>query len=74
MTDGRKAPKDASNLGAVIQAYMRAHGLATHGETAVKLARLYELARYAPLDEPPTRAEIVEARRLVCDLAGVDEG
>ncbi len=46
---------------------------ATHGETALKLARLYELARYAPLDEPLTRAEIIEARRLVCDLAGVDE-
>lgn len=45
----------------------------THGETAVKLARLYELARYAPLDEPLTRAELVEARRLVCDLAGMDE-
>ncbi|VTR94375.1 unnamed protein product [Gemmata massiliana] len=45
----------------------------THGETAVKLARLYELARYAPLDEPLTRAEVLEARRLVCDLAGVDE-
>jgi hypothetical protein len=46
---------------------------ATHGETAVKLARLYELARYAPLDEPLTRLELLEARRLVCDLAGVDE-
>ena len=46
---------------------------ATHGDTAVKLARLYELARYAPLDEPLTRAEILEARRLACDLAGVDE-
>ncbi len=45
----------------------------THGETATKLARLYELARYAPLDEPLTRAELLEARRLVCDLAGVDE-
>ncbi len=45
----------------------------THGDTAVKLARLYELARYAPLDEPLTRAEILEARRLACDLAGVDE-
>jgi hypothetical protein len=45
----------------------------THGETAVQLARLYELARYAPLDEPLTRAELVEARRLVCDLAGMDE-
>ncbi len=46
---------------------------ATHGETAVKLARLYELARYAPLDEPLTRAELMEARRLACDLAGIDE-
>lgn len=46
---------------------------ATHGETAVKLARLYELARYAPLDEPLTRVELLEARRLVCDLAGMDE-
>ena len=45
----------------------------THGDTAVKLARLYELARYAPLDEPLTRAELLEARRLVCDLAGIDE-
>jgi hypothetical protein len=45
----------------------------THGEAAVKLARLYELARYAPLDEPLTRVELMEARRLVCDLAGVDE-
>lgn len=44
----------------------------THGETAMKLARLYELARYAPLDEPLTRAELLEARRLVCDLAGLD--
>ena len=46
---------------------------ASQGETAMKLARLYELARYAPLDEPPTRVELLEARRLVCDLAGVDE-
>jgi hypothetical protein len=46
---------------------------ATHGETAIKLARLYELARYAPLDEPLTRSELLEARRLVCDLAGMDE-
>ncbi len=45
----------------------------THGETAIKLARLYELARYAPLDEPLTRAELLEARRLACDLAGIDE-
>ena len=37
----------------------------THGETAVKLARLYELARYAPLDEPLTRSELLEARHLV---------
>lgn len=46
---------------------------ASCGGTALKLARLYELARYAPLDEPLTRAEILEARRLACDLAGVDE-
>jgi hypothetical protein len=45
----------------------------THGEAAVKLARLYELARYAPLDEPMSRVELMEARRLVCDLAGMDE-
>lgn len=43
----------------------------THGETAVMLARLYELARYAPLDEPLTREELIEARQLVCGLAGV---
>ena len=43
----------------------------THGETAVMLARLYELARYAPLDEPLTRDELMEARELVCGLAGV---
>ena len=44
---------------------------ATHGETAAMLARLYELARYAPLDEPLTREEVMEARELVCGLAGV---
>ena len=43
----------------------------THAEAAMILARLYELARYAPLDEPLTAAEIAEARRLVCRLAGV---
>jgi hypothetical protein len=43
----------------------------SHGETAVMLARLYELARYAPLDEPMTREELLEARELVCGLAGV---
>jgi hypothetical protein len=43
----------------------------THGETAVMLARLYELARYAPLDELLTHEELVEARQLVCGLAGV---
>jgi hypothetical protein len=42
-------------------------------DAALKLARLYELARYAPLDEPPTRAELLEARRLACELAGLDE-
>jgi hypothetical protein len=41
------------------------------GEVAVKLARLYELARYAPLDEPLTRVEVIEARQIVCDLAEV---
>ena len=44
----------------------------THGETAVMLARLYELARYAPLDEPLTTSELAEARRLVCALAGLE--
>jgi len=44
---------------------------ATHGETAIMLARLYELARYAPLDEPLTHDELMEARELVCGLAGV---
>ena len=44
----------------------------THGEAAVMLARLYELARYAPADEPLTTAELAEARRLVCRLAGLD--
>lgn len=43
----------------------------SHSEAAMILARLYELARYAPLDEPLTRDEIEEARRLVCRLAGV---
>lgn len=44
---------------------------ATQGETAAMLARLYELARYAPLDEPLSREELTDARELVCDLAGV---
>jgi hypothetical protein len=44
---------------------------ATHTETARLLARLYELARYAPLDEPLTPDELAEGRRLVCQLAGV---
>ncbi len=43
----------------------------THGETAVMLARLYELARYAPLDEPLSQADLIEAKVLICDLAGV---
>ena len=34
MAEARQAPRDASNLGAVIQAYMRAHDLSTHGEMA----------------------------------------
>ena len=33
----RRTPRDASNLGAVIQTYMRAHGLATHSEMAAVL-------------------------------------
>ncbi|MBX9624025.1 MAG: hypothetical protein K2X82_09470 [Gemmataceae bacterium] len=45
---------------------------ATHGEAAVMLARLYELARYTPADEPLSTAELAEARRLVCRLAGLD--
>jgi hypothetical protein len=44
---------------------------ATHAATARLLARLYELARYAPLDEPLNPAELAEGRRLVCELAGV---
>lgn len=44
---------------------------ATHGETAVLLARLYELARYAPLDEPLSRDDLAEGRDIVCQLAGV---
>jgi hypothetical protein len=43
----------------------------TRGEAATMLARLYELARYAPLSEPLTVNELSEARRLVCGLAGV---
>lgn len=35
------------------------------------LARLYELARYAPLDEPLSNTELAEARTLSCTLAGV---
>lgn len=41
------------------------------GEVAMKLARLYELARYAPIEEPLTRVEVIEARHIVCDLAEV---
>jgi hypothetical protein len=37
---------------------------------AMMLARLYELARYTPVEEPLTTAELAEARRLVCRLAG----
>ncbi|MBA4189967.1 MAG: hypothetical protein C0467_18435 [Planctomycetaceae bacterium] len=43
----------------------------THERTAMMLARLYELARYAPLDEALTHNELVESRKLVCSLAGV---
>lgn len=44
---------------------------ASQAETAMLLARLYELARYAPIDEPLTQDELAEARHLVCSLAGV---
>jgi hypothetical protein len=44
----------------------------TQLETATMLARLYELARYAPLEEPLTADEVTEARRLVCRLAGLE--
>ncbi|MDB5312262.1 MAG: hypothetical protein JWO38_6464 [Gemmataceae bacterium] len=45
---------------------------ATHVETASMLARLYELARYTPADEPLSTAELAEARRLICRLAGLE--
>ena len=45
----------------------------TDSRTARMLARLYELARYTPVDEPLTLAEIGEARRLVCHLAGLGD-
>ncbi len=38
---------------------------------AAVLARLYELARYAPLDEPLGEPQLAEARRILCRLAGV---
>jgi hypothetical protein len=44
---------------------------ATQGHAAALLARLYELARYAPLDEPLTPGELAEGRGIVCQLAGV---
>jgi hypothetical protein len=37
MTAVRRTPRDGSNLGAVIQAYMRTHGIATTGEMAAIL-------------------------------------
>ena len=46
----------------------------THADTAIMLARLYELARYTPIDEPLTTTELAEARRLVCRLAGLENG
>jgi hypothetical protein len=42
-------------------------------ERAMMLARLYELARYTPIEEPLTTAELAEARRLVCRLAGFSD-
>jgi hypothetical protein len=44
----------------------------TRGEPAILLARLYELARYTPVDEPLTTAELAGARHLVCRLAGLE--
>jgi hypothetical protein len=43
----------------------------TQAETARLLARLYELARYAPPNEPLPRDALAETRQLVCRLAGV---
>lgn len=40
---------------------------------AMMLARLYELARYTPIEEPLTTAELAEARLLVCRLAGFSD-
>jgi hypothetical protein len=40
-------------------------------QAADRLASLYEEARYAPEDEPLTAAELAEARRNRCYLAGV---
>jgi len=48
VTDVRKAPRDASNLGAVIHAYMRAHGLSTHGEMAAVLGQAAHPGTVAP--------------------------
>lgn len=42
-------------------------------QRAMLLARLYELARYTPADEPLTTAELAEARRIVCKLAGFSD-
>lgn len=42
-------------------------------QRALMLARLYELARYTPVEEPLTTAELAEARRLVCRLAGFSD-
>jgi hypothetical protein len=40
-------------------------------QAALALTRLYERARYAPADEPLSQAELEEARRELCYLAGV---
>ena len=45
----------------------------SQGETAVLLARLYELAKYTPTDEALTTADLAEARRIVCRLAGLGD-
>lgn len=56
----------ATIAGALVE-LARVNAAAAH-----RLARLYELARYAPADEPLTPAELAEARLRVGELAGVE--
>ncbi len=39
--------------------------------TSDRLARLYAVARYSPAADPLSPADLADARRLVCELAGV---